>query len=134
MENKSMHVLIADHQPQMRFALRVALEQYPGDKIIGEATDAQDMMAQTRVTCPDLALIDWELPGMPMAKLIDALRQACAPLRIIILNSREETREQAIAAGADAFVCMCNAPDELSTEIDKGFKGEPVENKDGPSG
>ena len=119
-----MRILVADNQPKVRFALRVALEQRPGDKTIGEATDAQDLLAQTSVICPHLLLIDWELPGMPMAELVPRLRKACVNLHVIVLHSREETRGQAIAAGADAFVCKSDGPDELLTAIDHSLKAE----------
>ncbi len=117
-----MRILIADSRPKVRFALRVALEQYPGLETIGEAIDADDLLAQIRIICPDLVLIDWELPGVPTAKLIGILRQTCVNSRVIVLNSREETREQAMTAGADAFVCMCDAPDELLAAIDDNLK------------
>jgi DNA-binding NarL/FixJ family response regulator len=114
-----MRILIADNQPKVRFALRVALEQCPGDKTISEAADAADLMAQTHVTCPDLALIEWELTGMPPAELLARLHKSCGNVHTIILSSRAETRDQAMAAGADEFVCKCDSPEELLTAIDK---------------
>ena len=117
-----MRILIADHQPKVRFALRVALEQQPGSKTISEASDAQDLIAQSQAICPDLAIIDWELPNLPIAELVEMLHQSCNSLRVIVLNSREETRDQALAAGANAFVCMGNAPDELSSAIESCLK------------
>ena len=117
-----MRILIADQQPKVRFALRVALEQQPGFKTIGEAIDAQDLIAQALAVCPDLAIVDWGLPGMTIAKLIGALHQHCRNTRVIVLSSRAETREPALAAGANVFVCMCDAPDELLSAIDRCLK------------
>ena len=125
-----MRILIADSQPKVRFALRVALEQQPGFKTIGEAIDAEDLIAQAKAICPDLAIIDWGLPDLPIADLIHTLRNQCCNVRVIVLNSRTETREQALAAGANAFVCMCDAPDELLTAIDKSLNVEQGEIKD----
>ena len=125
-----MHILIADNQPQVRFALRVALEQRSGMKTIGEAIDAQDLLAQAKVTCPNLVLLDSDLPGMPLADLIAQLHQTCINVHTIVLSSRNEERERAVAAGADAFVCKCDAPDELLSAIDDCFKEEsPVDDK-----
>ena len=114
-----MRILIADNQPKVRFALRVALERRPGDKTISEAVDAADLMAQSLVICPDLALIDWELTGMPPADLLTQLYKTCNKVHTIILSSRAETRDQAMAAGASAFVCKCDAPEELLIAIDE---------------
>ena len=60
-----MRIMIADSQPKVRFALRVALEQRPGFKTISEAIDSEDLIVQSRVICPDLVMLDWELPGLP---------------------------------------------------------------------
>jgi DNA-binding NarL/FixJ family response regulator len=130
----SMRILIADDQPKARFALRVALEQRPGFKAIGEAIDAADLLTQTNAIYPDLVLIDWELPGLPLADLLAQLRRACGNMRAIILSSRAETRGQALAAGADAFVCKCDAPDELLAAIDHCLKPERTPIKDHPAG
>jgi DNA-binding NarL/FixJ family response regulator len=116
-----MRILIADYQPKVRFALRVALEQKPGFKTIGEAINAQDLIAQAKAICPDLAIIDWGLPDLPPADLIRTLRDLCYCVRVIVLSSRTETRDQALAAGANAFVSMCNAPDELLSAIETCF-------------
>lgn len=120
-----MHILIADHQPKVRFALRVALEQRPGTKTIGEAIDAEDLLAQANVSRPNLVLLDWELPGMPLTDLIAKLRETCVNVHLIILSSHSEDRAQAVATWADAFVCKCDAPDGLLSAIDDSFKEEP---------
>lgn len=124
-----MRILIADNQPKVRFALRVTLERQPGFKTIGEVIDAADLLAQAKAVCPDLAIVDWELPGMTIAELIAALRHECRALRVIVLSSRPETREHALAAGGDAFVCKCDSPDELLLAIEKSFKTQAESSK-----
>ena len=125
-----MQILIADNSPQVRFALRVALEQRPGMKTIGDAIDAEDLLAQAKVIRPNLVLLDSDLPGMPLADLIAQLHQTCIDVHMIILSSHSEDREQAVAALADAFVCKCDAPDGLLSAIDDCFKEEsPVDDK-----
>lgn len=113
-----MRMLIADNQAKVRFAVRVALENQPGFKTIDEASDAEDLLTHVRTVCPDLAIVDWELPGMPVGELIGLVRQMCSATRVLVLNSRPETREPALAAGANAFVCMGDAPDDLLSAID----------------
>ncbi len=114
----SVRIIIADHQAKVRFALRVALERHPGFKTVGEAGDAGDLTVQAQAICPDLAIIAWELPGMPIPELIRTLRQNCPTARVIVLGSRAETRAPALAASADAFVCMGDSPDALSSAIE----------------
>ncbi len=109
-----MYILIADDQPKVRSALRLLLEQEPGLSVIGESTDAQALLAQVTATCPDLVLLDWELPGIQSrSNLIVTLRALCPRLRVVVLSGRPEMRDAALAAGADAFVSKGDPPEGL---------------------
>jgi DNA-binding NarL/FixJ family response regulator len=112
-----MHILLADDQPSVRFALRVLLEQQHALHIAGEALDAADLLTQVRATHPDLVLLGWELPGLKAKGLITALRQAQPGLFIIALSGHFEARHAALAAGADAFVSKGDPPDKLLAAI-----------------
>ncbi len=116
---RPLRIMIAERQAKVRFALRVALERHRGPKTIGEASDAEDVIVQARAICPDLAILAWELPGLPTAELIGALRRECPGARVIVLGSRADMRDPALESGANAFVCMGNAPDELMCAIDR---------------
>ncbi len=62
-----MQILLADNQPKVRFGLRVLLERQPGLKVVGEAADAEELLAQMEAACPDLVLLGWGLPGLAKA-------------------------------------------------------------------
>jgi len=62
-----MQILLADNQPKVRFGLRVLLERQPGLKVVGEAADAEELLAQMEAACPDLVLLGWGLPGLAEA-------------------------------------------------------------------
>ena len=112
-----MRILLADSQPKVRFGLRVLLERQPGLKIVGEANNVEELSAQMKAGCPDLLLLGWSLPGLAGAELLSSLREACPGLSIIVLSGRPEMRRQALAAGADAFVCKCDPPETLLAAI-----------------
>jgi len=112
-----MRILLADHRRKVRFALRALLEQQPGLEVVGEAVDAEDLLAEAEKDCPDLVLLDWELPG-PAADLLSALRGVCPDVLVIALSGRVTAREAAVAAGADAFVSKGDPPERLLAAID----------------
>ena len=112
-----MQILLADNQPKVRFGLRVLLERQPGLKIVGEATNAEDLLAQVEADCPDLVLLGWGLPGLAKADLLSALRGVCPGLFVIVLSGRAEVRRAALDAGADAFVSKCDPPERLLAAI-----------------
>ena len=109
-----MRVMLADGRYKTRFALRLLLERQPGIQIVGEAADAEALLDQVKVTCPNVLLLDWELPN-PTVKgsLPSALREVCPTLYVIALSGRPETRMTALAAGADAFISKADPPVRL---------------------
>jgi DNA-binding NarL/FixJ family response regulator len=112
-----MHILLADGQPKVRFALRVLIEQQTGYEVGGEAANTEDLLAQAELDCPDLVLLAWELPGRPSVDLLLALREICPDLFVIVLSGRPEAHRAALLAGADAFVSKTDPPDRLLAAI-----------------
>ncbi|HZS86327.1 MAG TPA: response regulator [Chloroflexota bacterium] len=108
-----MRVLLADGDPDVRGALRLVLTHDLGMQVIGEPADATNLRAQVLGLRPDLLLLDWALVGDAAADTIAGLRALAPGLRIVILCAHPETRPQAFAAGADAFVSKTEAPAQL---------------------
>jgi DNA-binding NarL/FixJ family response regulator len=112
-----MRILLADDQATVRSALQLLLEEDPELNVVGEATDARELLTQAGIACPDLVLLDWELPGSQAADLLPALRQRHPHLVVIALSGRPEARQSALAAGADAFVSKGDPPERLLATV-----------------
>jgi DNA-binding NarL/FixJ family response regulator len=112
-----MRVLVADRQSRVRFALCSLLEEQSGLVVVGEATDGKELLAQVEAVCPDLVLIDWDLPGMAGVDLLAALLRTCPGLQVIALSSRPEVEQEALAAGVRAFVSKAGPPEPLLAAI-----------------
>lgn len=108
-----MRVLLADDQPNVRSALRLLLEQELGLREVGEATNVSGLLSQVETNCPDLVLLDWELPGSKNIELLPPLRTKCPQLFVIALSGHPEARQAALSAGADAFVGKGDPPKVL---------------------
>jgi DNA-binding NarL/FixJ family response regulator len=108
-----MRILLADDQPKLRFALRLLLEREPDLEVVGEAADAETLLAQLETTQPDIVLLDWELPGLKPADMLPYLRAAFPRLKVIALSGRLEALQPALSAGADAFVSKASPPERL---------------------
>ncbi len=113
MADYELNILIGDSGPMVRFGLRLLLEQQTGWSVTGEAAVAQDLLDLIRSGCPDLVLLDWELPGMPIQELLSEIRQACPHMRVIFMSGKDELRQKALQAGADEFVYKANPPEKL---------------------
>jgi DNA-binding NarL/FixJ family response regulator len=113
MADMSLAILIGDARPRVRYGLHVLLEEQPGWRVAGEAVDAQALLDWIRGGCPDLVLLDWELPGMPAEELLTTIRRACPDLRVIFMSGKDELREAALQAGADIFAYKADPPEKL---------------------
>ena len=113
-----MRVLLADDQTRVRSALRLLLEQEPGLSVVGEAAEAEDLLAQVEATQPDLVLLDWELPGLRTDDWLSVIRALCPQLKVIALSGQPEARRAALSAGADAFVSKGEPPERLLAAVE----------------
>jgi DNA-binding NarL/FixJ family response regulator len=106
-------VYLADDDAEVRRALRLLVEKKLGLSVAGEAAHTHGLIPLVESAEADLLLLDWELPDRVDARLIAALHQLRRSLRIVIVSSRPDVREAALAAGADAFADKCEAPEHL---------------------
>ncbi len=109
-------VLIADDQSSVRSALKLVLEQN-GMSVAGEVVNGDELLERFKTNEVDLVLVDWELPGKPVSRIIPGLYSLSPGLSIIVLNSRPQTRRAALAAGAHGFVCKGDEPEHLLQAI-----------------
>jgi DNA-binding NarL/FixJ family response regulator len=112
-----MNILIGDAQPRVRFGLRLLFEQQPGWNVEGEVEDAQALLEAVRLGCPDLVLLDWELPGIPAEELLALIRQKCPRLGVVFMSGKLELRSMALLAGADIFAYKADPPEKLLEQI-----------------
>ncbi len=112
-----MRIILADNQPKVRLALQLLLGQEEERSVVGEVANTEDLFAQIEKTSPDLVLLDWDLPGVPMVDLLSALNNTYPALSVIALSWRLEMEYTALDAGADAFVSKADPPEQLLAAI-----------------
>lgn len=112
-----MRILLADDQPKVRLGLRLLLEQEEWASVVGEAAEAQSLLAQVEAAQPDLILLDWSLHRSERLDLLPALRGCCPGLAVVVLSGQPEAEQDALDAGADAFVSKADPPEQLLAAI-----------------
>ncbi|MEP7291065.1 MAG: response regulator transcription factor [Chloroflexota bacterium] len=108
-----MDIILADDQVEVREALRCALEDQADMHLVSEATSAVELLAHLALRCPDLVLLDWELPGMSGVELMAQAREVCPTLKLIALSVRPEACAQATRSGVECFVSKGDPPERL---------------------
>lgn len=121
-----MRIIIADDQPKVRYALQIWLGRQPGVEIVGEATNAEDLVLQIEENAPDLLLLDWELPGGGGKSLLGMLRRLAPKLYVIALSGRSDASHAAMSAGVNQFISKVEPPENLMAAISKFLEIHPI--------
>jgi len=118
-----IRILLADDKPEILSSLHLLLETRLDLELITEARDMEHVLAQVEDTHPDGIILDWNLPGRPTRERISVLRALVPELKIIVINTRPELREQVLSEGADAFICKTDPPARLIEALRKLSRG-----------
>ena len=113
-----MRIFIAEPDKELRVALQMLLHQQAGVHVTGLAVSTEGLVAQVAATKPDVLLLDWYLPEEPMLDLLAQLGQADPRPQIVVMSVRAEVEQEALAAGADAFVKKNVPPQDLLAVLD----------------
>ncbi len=117
-------VLLADDNPNLRSALRLLLETRLEFELIVEARDMEHVLAQVEDSRPDCIILDWELPGRPIRERVSVLRTLVPHLKVIAISARPESKEAALAEGAEAFISKNEPPILILDRIQKIYQPE----------
>lgn len=105
--------MLADDQRSVRLAVKLLVEQQPEGNVIEEITNTSELFDRVNSCRLDMLLLDWNLLGFMPEKRLRELLTLCPGLFIVVLDSRPQTRQAAIEAGADAFVSKFDPPERL---------------------
>lgn len=121
----SASVMIVDPHTVFCEAVRSLIEKREDLTVMGEASDGHRALDMAKELRPDVILTELLLPKLNGVDLISRLREAGNRARIVVLSSRDGRGavEQALRAGAAAFVCKTDTAKELDQAIDATLEG-----------
>ncbi len=117
--DKTMKVLIADNQPDVRSALRLLLEQDPRITTINEISSSIELVEQIMTNQPDLILLDRELSGGHLTEKLSSINSLNPRPRVIVLSGCSEAKSESLQAYGDYFVSKNTNPALLIDQINK---------------
>ncbi|GCE25421.1 DNA-binding response regulator [Dictyobacter alpinus] len=123
---ETIRVIIIDEQPLFREGIRATLERMGDCEIVGESTDAADVLEIARTCNPDVALIDAGLTSSDPLEIARQMRHSAPRLAIIILTPSEDEERlfQSIKVGAAAYTTRNISSEELVDTVRKVSHGE----------
>jgi two-component system response regulator DesR len=106
-------LLIADDRVRTRRALGAVLALQPDIELIGEAADGEQALAEVERLQPDIVILDIRMPRVDGVAATKQIKMRWPTIRVVAHSLAEDLGEDALAAGADAFVPKGAPADEL---------------------
>ena len=106
-------LLIADDRARTRRALTAMLAAHGGFELIGEAADGEEALAAIERLQPDVVIMDIRMPRLNGIAATTQIKARWPRIRIVAHSLAVESSDEALAAGADAFVPKGAPADEL---------------------
>lgn len=111
--------LITDDHKIFRQGLRLALNNYPILKFIGEAGNGLELLSLLEEQVPDVILLDLKMPQMDGMEVLKKIRVKYPDIKILILTMYDEEHFvlHLIEAGANGYLLKNAEPDEIHLAI-----------------
>jgi hypothetical protein len=125
-----MKFLIESSSPAQIFALRALIHSQPGWEVVGSPVNLRDALALTRVTGPDVIILDLDGETL-VGDLLCSIQAAVEGSALVILGTDPELRRQVDSARVGHFFNKAYSPESL-LEVLGGF--ETIKGNPGSSG
>ncbi|HEY6747059.1 MAG TPA: response regulator transcription factor [Mycobacteriales bacterium] len=121
-------VLIADDHPLVRQGLRAVLSGVDDLRVLGEASDGNDVVRLAAELAPDVVIMDLQMPGLHGIEATRAIRSAGAGTAILVLTMFEDddTVFAAVAAGASGYLLKGADGADIVTAVRAAAAGQAV--------
>ncbi|SCF41209.1 response regulator transcription factor [Micromonospora mirobrigensis] len=123
-----IRLLLAEDQGMMRGALALLLDLEPDIEVVAEAGTTAEALAAALRTCPDVALLDIEMPDGSGLDTAAELRNRLPGCRVLILTTfgRPGYLRRAMEAGAAGFLVKDGPVEELAVAVRRVLAGDRV--------
>lgn len=114
-----MQVLIVDHNPYVRAAMRLLLKEKMQVDDVLEISDLEGLNEILLEVQPEIILLDWELPEFSAQDDLTQLRKKAPASCFVIVSSKPETKKTAAELGLYAFIGKYMSPDAIIEVLNK---------------
>ncbi len=112
---EKVRVVVGEDHPLFRDGLVRALTSSGVVEVVAEAADGVTALALIKTHLPDVALLDYRMPGMDGAKVAAAVRSDDLPTRVLLLSAHDESAIvfHALEEGAAGFLPKESTKNEI---------------------
>lgn len=122
---KKIKVIIADDHPLLLNGLKYTLRSDTSIEILGEASDGDNALDLILNLNPDIAILDYEMPGRTGLDVARELRQIGSVVKVIFLTMNNDSKifGNAINYGAKGYLLKDSIEDEILDAVHEVMKG-----------
>ena len=126
--NEKVKVVVGDDHPLFREGVVRALISSGEIDVVAEADDGRSALAEIKTHQPQVALLDYRMPGMDGAEVAAAVRRDEMPTRVLLLSAHDESAivYRALQEGAAGFLSKESTRSELVNAVLSCAKGRDV--------
>ncbi len=118
-------VLVVDDHQAVRLGVQMLLDDEPGIEVVAAAASFSEGLAAARRVAPDVAVVDYHLPGRDGLTLTRKLVTTTQPPRVLVFSAYADQRLElaALLAGADGVLGKNSLGLELCQQIEALARG-----------
>jgi two-component system nitrate/nitrite response regulator NarL len=123
-----VRVVVGDDHPMFRDGVVRALTSSGSIEVVAEADDGATALELIKTHLPQVALLDYRMPGMDGAQVAAAVRRADLPTRVLLVSAHDESAivYRALQEGAAGFLPKESTRSELVNAVLSCAKGRDV--------
>ncbi len=124
---RQMKVLLVDDEPLYREGLRNLLAAR-GIQVVGTAEDGFDALKKARSLCPDIVLMDIQMPRCDGLQATASIKAELPDVKVVILtvSARGGDLFTALRSGASSYLLKTSGADEMLDLLSEVARGEVV--------
>ena len=118
-------ILVADDHGIVREGLRRLLESEQDLKVVGEASDGREVLAEVEKHDPEVVVLDITMPRLGGLETLERLRADHPDVKVILLSVHGDPPfiQSAIALGADGYILKNGRAAEIITAVREVVNG-----------
>lgn len=119
MSGKSIRVSIVEDDTTIRETLRALFTYEDGLEPFTVHSTAEDALMRLGETCPDVVIMDINLPGASGIDCVRQMSQRCSGTQYLMYTVHDDDHRvfEALKAGANGYILKSSTPDEILAAV-----------------